>query len=338
MDDRPISDLGELELIQQLKPFCAVEQLGDDAAVLPWVTPAHPHDQLVVTTDVLVDGVHFSDRTTSPADIGWRAIAVNLSDLAAMGASPVGVTVGLSGPGSTRLSWVQAVYQGMADCLHQFGGQIIGGDVCRSPVASLSITALGRVSPDRVLRRSAAQPGDLIVVTGSHGASRAGLELLLNSEFTGAADPTVNAQWIQAHQRPRPRLDVLPLLWSSQPPPPPDRPIAAMDSSDGLANAVLHLCQQSQVGAQLWPDQIPVPPEFAQVLTPEQGLEWGLYGGEDFELVLSLPPDWAEAIGAACPGSQIIGMIRAEPGVVIQAESATSAAIALTFDQGFQHF
>ncbi|HEY9597398.1 MAG TPA: AIR synthase related protein, partial [Cyanophyceae cyanobacterium] len=161
-----VRDIGEQGLLERLQRFCPNDIVGDDAAVLSWLELGQ---SLVVTTDVLVDGVHFSDRTTSPQDVGWRAAAANLSDLAAMGATPLGITVGLSITGDTSVSWVEGVYQGLTQCLQEYNTEIVGGDVVRSPLISLAITAFGQVSPSRIIRRSAAKVGDAIVVTGVHG-------------------------------------------------------------------------------------------------------------------------------------------------------------------------
>ena len=131
-----IADIGEPGLLQLLKRFCPAEIVGDDAAILE--VPAGK--SLVVTTDVLVDGVHFSEQTTTPEDVGWRAAAANLSDLAAMGAMPLGITVGLSLPPNTPVSWVERLYQGLTACLQSYQTSIVGGDVCRSP----TINEIGR--------------------------------------------------------------------------------------------------------------------------------------------------------------------------------------------------
>ena len=150
-----VRDLGEHDLLKRLQRFCPGDVVGDDGAVLA----ISEKKSLVVTTDVLVDKVHFSDRTTSPFDVGWRAVAANLSDLAAMGASPVAITVGLSLLGTTSVSWLEAVYRGMSECLNAYGASLVGGDICRSTVVSLAITALGEVSPKRAIYRHLARPG-----------------------------------------------------------------------------------------------------------------------------------------------------------------------------------
>ncbi|PSR18134.1 thiamine-phosphate kinase [filamentous cyanobacterium CCP3] len=333
-DSQTIADLGELGLLQRLFRFCPGDVIGDDGAVV-----ALPPDQrLVVTTDVLVDGVHFSDRTTSPTDVGWRAVAANLSDLAAMGAVPVGITVGLSLPGHTPLTWVEGLYQGMAAGLTRWGGVVLGGDLCRADTKSVAITALGSVRPERALYRYRAQPGQAIVATGHHGLSRAGLELLLHPERSAEVAPTDRDRWIAAHQRPQPRFDAIAALWDDLGTAADSTHIAAMDSSDGLANAVLHLCQASGVGAVLQADSLPIDPAVAAWVGRSQAIDWCLYGGEDFELVLCLPWPAARALQANLESDcAIVGETTAAIGVELQSTDADPPTI-LSFSQGFQHF
>ena len=333
-----IADLGELGLLQRLFRFCPGDVIGDDGAVV-----ALPPDQrLVVTTDVLVDGVHFSDRTTAPTDVGWRAVAANLSDLAAMGATPVGITVGLSLPGSTPLTWVEELYQGMAACLTHWGGVVLGGDLCRADTKSIAITALGSVRAERALYRHRAQPGQAIVATGHHGLSRAGLELLLHPERDAEVAEADRDRWIAAHQRPRPRFDAIAALWDALKPAADATAIAAMDSSDGLANAVLHLCQASGVGAVLQADSLPIDPAIEAWVGRSQAIDWCLYGGEDFELVLCLP--WAVAralqprLGQSCA---IVGETTSALVVELRSsasERSSDSSTVLNFERGFQHF
>ena len=328
-----VRDIGEQGLLERLQRFCPADIVGDDAAVMP--SPGSGRS-LVVTTDVLVDGVHFSDRTTSPEDAGWRATAANLSDLAAMGATPIGITVGLSVTGDVAVSWVERLYQGITRCLQQYDTVIVGGDVVRSPVISLSITAFGQALSNRILRRSTAVVGNAIVVTGVHGASRAGLELLLNPELGKHLSEAERSYLIQAHQRPKPRLDVLPLLWNSLDSYSPIQ-VAGMDSSDGLADAVLQLCRASGVGAKLERTSIPVSPAMSKLVSP-QILDWVLYGGEDFELVLCLPPEPAKVLVEQLGGAAIIGNITTGAEVWLTDSTGTCADELLTLSRGFQHF
>ncbi|WP_414530012.1 thiamine-phosphate kinase [Nodularia chucula] len=328
-----VKDIGEQGILEKLQRFCPPGVIGDDAAVL--VTA--PDQSLVVTTDVLVDGVHFSNVTTSPEDAGWRAVAANLSDLAAMGASPLGITVGLGLPGEVMVSWVERLYQGMTECLHKYNSVIVGGDIVRSPVTTLAITAFGQVHPQRIIRRSAAQIGDAIIVTGVHGASHAGLQLLLHPESGQNLTDTAQRTLIKAHQRPQPRLDVLPILWQILPSSHP--PIAGMDSSDGLADAILQICRASGVGAVLEARQIPLPATFNHWLTPEKALEYALYGGEDFELVLCLPEVLAHTlVTKLSDNAAIIGTITTGSQVILQDKQKKLPDQILRLSQGFQHF
>ncbi|MBA3921404.1 MAG: thiamine-phosphate kinase [Nostocaceae cyanobacterium] len=326
-----LRDLGEQGLLARLQRFCPVDVVGDDGAILAIAQ----HQSLVVTTDLLVDGVHFSDRTTQPEDAGWRAAAANLSDLAAMGATPLGITVGLGLKGDVSVRWVERLYEGMTACLQLYNTPIVGGDVVRSPVITLAITAFGQVEPSRAIRRSAAQVGDVIVVTGFHGASRAGLELLLHPLLGKNLSATQRAYLIAQHQRPQPRLDVLPILNSISPP--TELPIAGMDSSDGLADAVLQICRASGVGAILEHEQIPIPPALTQCF-PQQAMEYALYGGEDFELVLCLPEALAMALVLQLgSGAAMIGKIVSDLGVRLR-DTRRNTDQVLTLEPGFKHF
>ena len=328
-----VKEIGEQGLLSIVQRFCPSEMVGDDAAIL-----SIPGDKsLVITTDMLVDHVHFSDRTTSAFDVGWRCAAVNLSDLAAMGAFPFGITVALGITANQTVDWVEQLYQGLTTCLNQYQTPILGGDICRSSVNCISITAFGTVKPDFAIKRSVARPGDVIVVTGYHGDSRAGLELLLHPEVGSALTPNQRLSLIQAHQRPQPRLDVLPKLqnlFASQ----PCIAIAGMDSSDGLADAIIQICRASQVGAQVQRNQIPLSEALQTCVNPQQAVNWALYGGEDFQLVLSLPKLLGEMLVQHLGNTAaIIGEITSSTNVLlIDTESSTVEELSLS--RGFQHF
>lgn len=331
MSHLKVRDVGEKGLLQRLQRYCLSDMIGDDAAVMP----TQPGQSLVVTTDVLVDAVHFSDRTTSPQDVGWRSAAANLSDLAAMGATPLAITVGLALPGDVAVDWVEKLYQGMNQCLQQYNTAIVGGDICRSSAITVAITAFGQVEAQRIIRRNAAQVGDAIVVTGVHGASRAGLELLLHPELGQNLSNSDRSYLIHAHQRPQPRLDVLPLLWEIVGESPR---IAGMDSSDGLADAVLQICQMSGVGAHIERQNIPIPSSLTD-LFPQQALDYALYGGEDFELVLCMLPTQAqEFVKKLGNGAAIIGKITDTSSVILSDRINKNPDEVLNLKRGFQHF
>ncbi|MEG4285251.1 thiamine-phosphate kinase [Microcoleus sp. A006_D1] len=329
-----VKDIGEQGLLRILQKFCPAEIVGDDCAVLP----TNPHQSLAVTTDMLVDGVHFSDRTTGPYYAGWRAAAANLSDLAAMGAKPLAVTVALAVAADTAVLWVEEFYRGMTACLEVYHTPIAGGDVVRSPVVTVAITAFGEVECDRTISRANARSNWAIVATGFHGASRAGLELLLNPEFGQNLEKGDRTSLILAHQQPKPRLDVLPILWEILDAA-GEFSIAGMDSSDGLADAIIQVCRASGVGAKVDRTKIPIPHSLSEIVSTEKALEWALYGGEDFELVLFLPIDHAKLlVDRIGDGSAIVGITTESSDIWLSDSSGICFDFRLEIDRGFQHF
>ena len=322
-----LQSLGEDQLLRRLAQFAPDGQLDDDTATLP----GSDHHQ-VINTDVLVEGVHFSDATTSAEDVGWRAAAMNLSDLAASGADTViGLTVGLVAPAETPWSWVEGVYQGLKMALDRYGGVLLGGDCSSGKQRMLSVTAIGNLGPLRLLR-AAAQPGDWLVTSGPHGLSRLGLALLQNDPCLSKL--TLDAELCSAatrhHQRPIPRLDALQRLITSKPADLPWR-AGGTDSSDGLLQALRVMSETSHCRIQLDPAALPQPHGWP---TTPPFREWCLNGGEDFELVLSLPPSWAEAWLLLQPDSRRIGVAKDGPAAVVWSD--TQAPV--EGHDGFSHF
>ena len=322
-----LAELGEAELLRRLARFAPPGQLSDDTSALAFDTRP-----LLVNTDVLVDDIHFSDGTTSPADVGWRAVATNLSDLAASGAVAVeGITVALVAPGNTPWSWVDNLYRGISEALNCYGGILLGGDCSAGSQKLISVTALGRQGPLR-LHRADACPGDWLVTSGAHGLSRLGLALLQGDpalDDSSALADNLQQQAISQHRRPIPRLDALTSLLESKPGGLPWR-AAGTDSSDGLLAAVKALCNSSECGAQLNHDWLPKAEGW-----PAGDLwdQWCLNGGEDFELVLSLPADWAQRWLEHQPHSRRIGSITANSNEIVWSDSTVPVATG-----GFDHF
>jgi thiamine-monophosphate kinase len=319
-----ICEIGEAGLLKLIFPYCLSGTVGDDAAVLAFVG-----ENLVVTTDVLVDRVHFSDQTTSAQDVGWRSAAANLSDLAAMGAMPLGITVGLGLPPDTKVQWVEDLYRGLAACLERYDTGIVGGDIYRSTVRTVAITAFGRVESSAVIRRDAAVTGAAIMVTGDHGKSKAGLELLLDLNLGQELNPIDRQEFIRAHQRPVPRLDVVPMITKLQP-----EFVAGMDSSDGLLDAISQICRASGVGARIERSAISIPSGLVRLT--ENPIDWVLGGGEDFELVLCLPVSTAHVLVELIGGTAaVIGETTATPEILLVNDGT---AILLNSHSQFQHF
>ena len=321
-----LAELGEAELLRRLARFAPPGQLDDDTACL-----APDSRALIVNTDVLVDGIHFSDGTTGADDAGWRAVAANLSDLAASGATSVeGITVGLVAPGDTPWHWVEGVYNGIHAALQQFGGDLLGGDCSSGSERVLAITALGRLGPLRLLRHGA-EPGDLLMTSGPHGLSRLGLALLRDEVDPSSSDLSaeLQRQAIERHRRPVPRFDALNELLRCKPADLPWR-AGGTDSSDGLLAAVQGLCQASGCGAVLRRSELPRPSGWPQ---GEHWDDWCLAGGEDFELVLTLPQAWADAWQQLVPGSRCLGQMTADKDQILWDDTTP-----MTVHGGFDHY
>jgi len=241
-----------------------------------------PENRLIYTTDMLVEGRHFDLAYFTPQDLGWKAAAVNVSDIAATGGRPKYLLISLGLPDSCDLAWVHALYEGFVAVCDHFGGQIIGGDTVSSGCVVINVTAVGECPLGHTPgHRYNAQAGDYVIATGYHGLSRVGL-LALQKQLPGYENCKM------AHLRPMPRIDAG-LLLSRQ----FDR-YALMDSSDGLADALLKIAQASGKTLVVEQSAIPVHPELlqfaeAQGLDDQQLWQTILYGGEDFELVATVP-------------------------------------------------
>lgn len=245
--------------------------VGDDCALLQVPTGI----ELVVTTDSLVEGIHFA-ADVDPEALGHKSLAVNLSDLAAMGAEPSWVTLALTLPQSDK-DWLEAFSRGFLSLAQQHNVALIGGDTTRGPL-SISVTAHGLVTPGAALRRSGANVGDLIYVSGTLGDAALAL-LNRQGKFpveTGLAELEQRLDW------PQPRLDIgRSMLGIAS---------AAIDISDGLISDLGHICEQSCVGARLILEQIPISNQISTYL--QHGGDWAtvLAAGDDYELCITVPP------------------------------------------------
>ena len=250
--------------------------IGDDGAV--W-QPSR-NNRSVVTTDALVEGVHFTRAAMTAQDVGHRALAVNLSDIAAMGARPVLATIALGFPPQTDPAWLLALYDGIAALAKRSRCAIAGGDLTQAPAITLAITVVGEVRSSNLKTRAGARPGDVVAVTGPLGAGRAGLLLAVERPEL-AADPAF-AELLAAYRTPEPRLAEGRWLAASR------HVRAMMDLSDGLSTDLGRLCAASGVGATV--ETIPIHPG-ARRLAGAAGADserWALDGGEDYELLLAV--------------------------------------------------
>ncbi len=273
-EDLLVAQLRELiEAQPKRRQLC--NTIGDDAAV--W-QPSRSH-RSVVTTDALVEGVHFRLATMSLHDAGWRAMASNLSDLAAMGSRPVLATVALGIPKGGEASQVLELYRGMLAVASANGCVLAGGDVTRTPAWFVSITAVGEVRPDSLKGRGGARRGDVVAVTGALGASRAGLHLADNVSMLSGE---LQDEALQAHRRPQPRVPEGRFLSASR------HVHAMMDVSDGLSTDLVRMCERSGCAALV--EDVPVA-ESAIAMAKARGEDpqsYALAGGEEYELLVAV--------------------------------------------------
>lgn len=258
-----MTEFGLIDRIRDLTaalPSNGFEGIGDDCAVLPLGNG----ESLVFTSDLLVEEVHFLRRATSARELGGKALAVNLSDVAAMGARPVATLLSLALPPETMEGWAEAFAEGYRDLAARYGVALVGGDTTASRSGiTINVTAIGRVRDDRIKRRSGARPGDTILVGGPLGESAAGLRDLLD----GRCDTPLAA----VHRNPVPQVEEG--CWLSARP----EVRAMMDLSDGLASDLRHIMERSGVGAEIDLERIPTPVD----------LRTALCGGEDYKLLLT---------------------------------------------------
>ncbi|MBK8535993.1 MAG: thiamine-phosphate kinase [Candidatus Competibacteraceae bacterium] len=296
--------------------------IGDDCALL--IPPVG--QQLVVTLDTLVADVHFF-AAADPEGIGHKALAVNLSDLAAMGATPAWATLALTLPKVDEV-WLAAFCRGLFALADRHGVQLVGGDTTHGPVTVITLQAHGFVPPDLALRRDGAKPGDGVYVTGTLGDAGLALAAALGKATIAVGQHS----YVQARlERPEPRLAEGVALRAIA--------SAAIDISDGLAQDLGHILERSQVGAQVEVERLPLSPAFNASLDRETALVTALSSGDDYELCFTVPPERVarlETVAAAweCRCTRI-GVIEAEPG--LRLFRADGYAFRLE-RQGYDHF
>jgi thiamine-monophosphate kinase len=322
-----VSELGEFGLIELLSEVVAqgekdpqiVVGIGDDAAA--WRGDG---STLLATTDTLVQGVHFTAESTW-RELGWKAVAINLSDIAAMGGLPRYALVSLSLPGDIEVEDVTQLYQGMTEIAKQFKIAIVGGNISSAPLVMITLTVIGQGQTEGILTRSAAVPGDLIAVTGYLGSSAAGLRMLAD-HLQFDAETVVFLR--RAHLQPQPRIAEGQLLVGR-------RVRATIDISDGLVADLGHLCQASKVGAIIKVDQIPI---HSRVLAafPRESLDFALGGGEDYELLFTASKEIIHSVKeeADCPIS-VIGEIRSEGEITLLDKKGQPFQVK---KKGWEHF
>lgn len=288
-----INDLGEFGLIEYLTRNIEIQNagtvlgVGDDAAVID-----HFGKQTVVSTDMLVEGIHFDLMYTPLKHLGYKSVVVNLSDIYAMNATPTHITMSIAFSNRFSLEALNEFYEGVYAACEKYGVDLIGGDTTSSQKGFvISVTALGEVATDKFVKRSTAQQGDLLCVSGDLGAAYLGLTLLEREKQVYLENPQLqpdleNQTYIIGRQlKPEARKDIIEFLEEAG-----ITPTSMMDVSDGLSSEVLHICKQSNLGCVLYEDKIPIEGE-----SKEMALKFGLdptacalSGGEDYELLFTM--------------------------------------------------
>ena len=308
-----LSELGEFKLIEHLtKDFTlqkksSLKGIGDDAAILDY-----GDQKLVLTTDLLMEGIHFNLVYTPLKHLGYKAVIVNLSDVYAMNASPAQITVSVAVSNKFSVESLEELYSGIKLACDQYGIDLVGGDTTSSVTGLvISITAVGSAQHDKLVYRDGARKNDLICVTGNLGAAYAGLQILererkiFESDYKIQPELTNYAYILERQLKPEARKDIIQALSDEE-----VVPSSMIDLSDGLSSDLLHICKQSGVGCRIFMEKIPVAEETINA-AEEFNIEpfiCALNGGEDYELLFTVSPEELKKV-AQIGGVSMIGHI-----------------------------
>lgn len=288
-----VADLGEFGIIARLtaqfaQPEFVATGVGDDAAV---IRPT-PGKMLLATCDAQVQDIHFRLATSTPEAIGWRSLAINISDIAAMGGTPRFALISLLLPATMPIETLDGIYRGLGEAADVFGVALVGGNVALNPERLIiDISLLGEAAPRAILHRNGARPGDAILVTGSLGCSAAGFAALEHPDVVQHLSVDVRQTVILAHQRPQPRVVVGQWLANHG-------ATAALDISDGLAADLWHICEASKTGAVIDAAALPIIEQTSIVAQAfgRDPIDLALFGGEDYELLFTAPAELVESL------------------------------------------
>ena len=335
-----LSDLGEFALIDHLtKNFkmnhkSTIKGVGDDAAVLDF-----KDNKIVVTTDLLVEGVHFDLSYMPLKHLGYKSVVVNLSDVCAMNATPTQITVSIAVSNRFPLEALEELYAGIETAASVYNIDVIGGDTTSSTTGLLiSITAIGTIDDNNEVYRHGAKPNDLLVVSGDLGGAYLGLQILEREKEVYKVNPNNQPDLepysyiIERQLKPEARKDIIKLLKDLD-----VKPTSMIDISDGLSSEIMHICKQSEVGCDLFEDKIPLDPVV--ISTCEEfnmdSTTVALNGGEDYELLLTISQEDYPKIKAN-PSLTVIGFIKEkQAGIHLVTRAETKIPIKA---QGWKNF
>jgi thiamine-monophosphate kinase len=330
-----LSDSGEFGLIGRIRQICGqpgervIAGIGDDGALLS----TKPGYASILTTDSMVEGVHFDLRYVPLRSLGWKLLAVSLSDVASMGGTPVGCVVSIAIPETWSMENIEALYEGISRCGRDYGCPVVGGDIVKSPgLCYVSCAVLGEVPLGAEIRRSGANEGDLLCVTGQFGGARVGFEAL----ESGSKDSDEFYESINRFLEPTPRLQEIQSILHVF------RPTSLIDVSDGLASEIRHICEESNLGCLIHEDKIPIHPEAVKWagMTGKAPICYAMESGEEYELLFTVDShefvsqnmrDLPKRAGAVA----VIGLMRKkEDGIQIQ---SGESRFPMKY-QGWDHF
>jgi thiamine-monophosphate kinase len=309
----PVSQLGEFGLIDHLtksfdiKHSSTLKGIGDDGAVLDF-----KDKKVVVSTDLLVEGVHFDLSYMPLKHLGYKAVVVNLSDIAAMNAKPTQITVSIAVSNRFPLEALEELFNGITLAAKTYNIDVIGGDTTSSQKGLIiSITVLGEANEDEIVYRNGAKENDLIVVSGDLGSAYMGLQVLEREKQVFQVNPNnqpdldAYTYLIERQLKPEARTDIKELLEKLE-----VKPTSMIDISDGLSSELIHICKQSNVGCNLFEEKIPVDPQFIDVCEEFNidSTTIALNGGEDYELLFTIPLEDFDKIKAN-PNFTVIGHV-----------------------------
>lgn len=337
-----ISTLGEFGLIEELtksfkvKNNSTIKGVGDDAAVLDY-----SNRKVLVTTDLLLEGIHFDLTYVPLRHLGYKAAVVNFSDIYAMNGTPKQITVSLGVSKRFTVEHIKELYEGIKLACEIYGVDLIGGDTSASVTGLLiSITCIGEGEEGKIVYRSGAKENDLICVSGDLGAAYMGLQLLERERVASAGQKDFQPQFggkeyiIERQLKPEARKDIIEILAKNG-----IKPTAMMDVSDGLSSELLHICQESNVGCRVYEERIPIDYQTA-VMAEELNMNVtvvAMNGGEDYELLFTVPLEMHEKI-SQIEGIRIIGHVtKPELGCFMQSRDDNEIAISAQGWNAFRH-
>ena len=320
--------MNEFELIQHFFTRSACAQggenvslgIGDDCALLQFSA----EQSCAVSTDTLVSGIHFPENAP-PLLLGQRALAVAVSDLAAMGATPIGFTLAITLP-QLDAAWLQAFSEGLSAMAQRCAITLVGGDTTRGPLA-MTVTVMGAVPKQQALLRSGAQVGDLLCVSGPLGAAAAAVPLVLGKVDEQSISRSTREQLLAAYWLPQPQLALGQYLLG--------KAHAALDISDGLLADCGHIAKASNVCLQIQQNQVPLAAAARQLLGDSAALQCALSGGDDYQLAFTLAPDKLAAVQHEFSAVQVVGQVCAGAGVRLLDGAGQTVAHSYS---GYQHF